>query len=46
MFVNQGVLSLLNSQALGGIGVAEVQKLTLTGAVPNTSQLTLTFNGV
>ena len=42
-FVNQGVLTLANSQALGGTGVAEIQSLTLSGAT--TGSFTLTFGG-
>jgi autotransporter-associated beta strand protein len=44
-WVNQGVLTVENSQALGGSGVAAVQTLTLTGATAGTTQFTLTFNG-
>ncbi len=44
-FVNQGVLSILNSQALGGTGIAEVQTITLTSPVANSTQFNLAFNG-
>lgn len=40
--VNQGILTVSNSGALGGQSIAEVQQLTIT--VPNTT-FTLTFNG-
>ncbi len=43
-YVNQGVLTLQNGQALGGGAIAEQQSVTLTGAGMGTT-LTLTFNG-
>jgi autotransporter-associated beta strand protein len=42
-FVNQGALDVENGQALGGIGVAETQTITLSGAT--TGSFSLTFNG-
>ena len=44
-YVNQGVLVVANSQALGGTGNAEVQTVTLSGATAGTTKFTLTFNG-
>ena len=45
-YVNQGVLSVLNSQALGGTGIAQVDTLTLTSPVANSTQFNLTVNGL
>jgi autotransporter-associated beta strand protein len=42
-YVNQGTLDILNSQALGGTGVAAVQTITFGGA--SSGSYTLTFNG-
>jgi autotransporter-associated beta strand protein len=42
-FVNQGILEILSSQALGGTGVAEVQTVTMGGSTSGT--FTLSFNG-
>jgi autotransporter-associated beta strand protein len=44
--VNAGVLGVLNSQALGGTGISEVDNLSLTGAVANSTKFNLTFNNV
>ena len=41
--VNQGILTITNSQALGGIGGAEIQTVTVTGSTSGT--FTLTFDG-
>jgi autotransporter-associated beta strand protein len=41
--VNQGILTVTNNQALGGIGGAEVQTVTVGGATTGT--FTLTFDG-
>ena len=43
--VNEGVLTIDNSQALGGSGNAEIQTVTLTGATAGVTTFTLTFNG-
>ena len=43
--IKQGVLTVGNSEALGGTGVAAVQTVTLTGATAGTTQFTLEFNG-
>ena len=41
--VNQGILTLTNNQALGGIGGAEIQTVTVAGSGAGT--FTLTFDG-
>lgn len=44
--VEDGVLLLLSSQALGDVGVAELQRVTVVPAVgPNQGTFTLTFDG-
>ena len=44
-YVNQGILTIANSAALGSAGTSEVQTVALTGAFPNFTKFTLTFNG-
>src|SRR5205823_3820582 len=44
-FINQGVLTIQNGQALGAGGTPEVQTVTLTGATAGSTFFTLTFNG-
>jgi autotransporter-associated beta strand protein len=44
-YVNQGVLTVANSQALGAPGTDQLETLTLAGMTAGTSQFTLTFNG-
>jgi fibronectin-binding autotransporter adhesin len=44
-FINEGVLTIANGQALGTPGNAEVQQLTLTDAVAGVTQFNLTFKG-
>ena len=43
--VNQGVLTIDNSQSLGGSGNAEVQTVAVTGATAGVTSFTLTFKG-
>ena len=44
-FVSQGILSIGNSQALGGTGGAEVQSLTIAAPAGSTDTFTLSFGG-
>jgi autotransporter-associated beta strand protein len=44
-FINQGVLGVLNSKALGGNGIAEKQVIALNNQVAGQTQFTLSFNG-
>ncbi len=45
MYVNQGILTLENSQALGTVITPQVQTITLNGAALNTTSFNLSFNG-
>ena len=44
-YVNQGILTIANNEALGNTGVAGTQSLSFTGAVPQVTTFTLAFNG-
>ena len=44
-FVNQGILTVQNSSALGGTGVSGAQVLDLAGAIAGSTSFTLAFNG-
>src|SRR4029077_16802596 len=44
-YVNQGMVTIRNDTALGNGSIAQVQTITLTGAVAGTTQLALSFKG-
>ncbi len=44
-FLDQGILTIQNAQALGQGAVAQIQTIKLAAAVPGTTQFTLSFNG-
>lgn len=44
-FVHQGILTIANGQALGGVGVNGQQELALTGAAAGVTKFKLTFAG-